>query len=696
VTRRMLINARNPAELRVAILSDGALDDFKVDVAERGMTRGNIYFGIIVNIQPSLNAAFIDYGADRHGFLPIQDVVPDAYYHPVGPGGRARIEDVLEKGQPIVVQVTREPEGSKGSALTTNLSLAGRYLVLMPFERTRAVSRKVTSEEQRQELKRMVESLEVPEGCGVIVRTNALGQNKTALQRDLTALLRLWKRIGSEARVSKKNKLLYSDQDIVLQALRDYLDAGVEEVVVDEPEAHGRAEEYMRAFMPRSKTKLIHYTDRLPLFAAHHVEAHIDRIYERVVPLPSGGSIVLDTTEALTAIDVNSGRSTRASSQEETALHTNLEAAREVARQLRLRDFGGLVVVDFIDMRNVRSQKKVEKELREAMKNDRARVTIGRISPNGLLEINRQRLHQAIQLRTHESCPTCSGTGRVRSPELQALHVMRTIEGRAAGGFLKAVQASLHPEMANYIQNTRRQQLLDLERELDVKIEILAVSKLSRSEQDFSWVARDRAEIQRLEKEVAESRRVALEIAQAASIRNADSPDGVDDAGDDFEPDDAENGVEGVETGSDAATGSAAEREGRRRPRKRRRRRSGSRAAGNGNTDQAAESASASPADETTEVRSAPPKQARSAPAQQAEQAEGDGGTNGAGAEEGDEEAGNGTRRRRRRPRRRRRGAGSANGAASSEGSAPANEASSTPPTNSEGHEPGGPATPEV
>ncbi|HUP25520.1 MAG TPA: Rne/Rng family ribonuclease [Thermoanaerobaculia bacterium] len=694
MTRRMLINARNPAELRVALLSDGALDDFKVDVAERGMTRGNIYFGIIVNIQPSLNAAFIDYGADRHGFLPIQDVVPDAYYHPVASGGRARIEDVLEKGQPIVVQVTREPEGSKGSALTTNLSLAGRYLVLMPFERTRAVSRKVTSEEQRQELKRMVESLEVPEGCGVIVRTNALGQNKTALQRDLTALLRLWKRIGSEARVSKKNKLLYSDQDIVLQALRDYLDAAVEEVVVDEPEAYRRAEEYMRAFMPRSKTKLIHYTDRLPLFAGHHVEAHIDRIYERVVPLPSGGSIVLDTTEALTAIDVNSGRSTRASSQEETALHTNLEAAREVARQLRLRDFGGLVVVDFIDMRNLRSQKKVEKELREAMKNDRARVTIGRISPNGLLEINRQRLHQAIQLRTHESCPTCSGTGRVRSPELQALHVMRTIEGRAAGGFLKAVQASLHPEMANYIQNTRRQQLLDLERELDVKIEILAVSKLSRSEQDFSWVARDRAEIQRLEKEVAESRRVALEMAQAASIGDADAPDAPVDGVDDFERDDEENGVE---AGSDAAPGSEAEREGRRRPRRRRRRRSGSRAAGNGNADQTADSASASPTGETAEVRSAPPKPARRAPAKKVEQAaESDSGNDGASVAEGDEEAGNGARRRRRRPRRRRRGAGSANGAAPGEDSAPANDASATPPTGSEGSEPRGPATPEV
>ena len=659
----MLINARNPAELRVAILSDTALDDFKVDVAERGMTRGNIYFGIIVNIQPSLNAAFIDYGAERHGFLPIQDVVPDAYYHSVQRGQRARIEDVLEKGQPIVVQVTREPEGSKGSALTTNLSLAGRYLVLMPFEQTRAVSRKVTSEDQRQELKKIVESLEVPEGCGVIVRTNALGQNKTALQRDLSALLRLWKRIGSEARESKKTKLLYSDQDIVLQAVRDYLDAAVEEVIIDEPEAFRRAEEYMRSFMPRSKTKLVHYTDRLPLFAAHHVEAHIERIYERVVPLPSGGSIVLDTTEALTAIDVNSGRSTRASSQEETALHTNLEAAREVARQLRLRDFGGLVVVDFIDMRNVRSQKKVEKELRDAMKNDRARVNIGRISPNGLLEINRQRLHQAIQLRTHESCPTCSGTGRVRSFELQALHVMRTIEGRAAGGFLKSVQVSMHPDIANYIQNTRRRQILDLERDLDVHIEVLAAAKLSRGEQDFSWVARDRAEIQRLEKEAAESKRAAQEAAQAASIRDA----GDTEPSEEHELYEDEPATEqGVADAGAAEPQSDGEREGgRRRGRRRRRRRGGGgRGAENGNVQPAGD------ADASSQDRVANEAPDDSAQAEPLAAGAGDG----SGDRAEDQENGNGgsgPRRRRRRSRRRRRGpgGGAADGAAVANGS---------------------------
>ncbi|HVS12299.1 MAG TPA: Rne/Rng family ribonuclease [Thermoanaerobaculia bacterium] len=522
MTRRMLINARNPEEVRVAVLAGETLESYQVEVAERGLQRGNIYRGVIASIQPSLNAAFIDYGADKHGFLAIQDVVPDAYYHAPRKGEKPRIETVLEKGQPIVVQVTREPEGTKGAALTTNLSLAGRYLVLMPFEKTRGVSRKVTSEEHRQALRKTVEGLTVPEGCGVIVRTNALDQTKATLTRDLNALVRLWKRISAEARQSRKTKLLYTDQDIVLQALRDYLDASIEEVLVDEEEAYQRAEEYMRAFMPRSKTQLIRYQERLPLFSAYRLEPQIERIFERRVPLHSGGSIVIDPTEALTAIDVNSGRATRAASQEETAVQTNLEAAAEVARQLRLRDIGGLVVVDFIDMRQRRSQTKVEKVLRDAMKGDKARCHIGRISSNGLLEVNRQRIQQAIHLRTHRPCPTCSGVGRIRSPEIVALHLVRAIEARAAEGFMKGVEVQLHPELADFIQNHRRAELLRLEEELGVKIDIIASARLHRGEQEVSWTARDRAEIQRLEKEAVEARKIASEQAKAASIRQTE------------------------------------------------------------------------------------------------------------------------------------------------------------------------------
>ncbi len=488
----MLIDAQRPEELRVAIVNGNTLESFQVDFAESGLTRGNIYRGMIANVQPSLNAAFIDYGVERHGFLSIQDVVPQAYYH--DPVGHPRIEEVLDRGKPIVVQVQKDAVGQKGAALTTNLSLAGRYLVLTPFDDVRGVSRKVEDEDMRKKLKAQATKLELPAGCGVIVRTNALDQTKVALSRDLAALLRLWKRVQSEAVIGGRGgtRLLYTDQDLIVQALRDHLDASIEEVLIDDDEAFERAESYMQAFMPRGKTRLVRYAERLPLFSRYELEAQIDRIHQRAVPLPSGGSIVIDGTEALTAIDVNSGRSTRAATQEETAVHTNVEAANEVARQLRLRDIGGLVVVDFIDMRSSRNQRKVEKVLRDAMKEDKARSSVGRISPNGLLEINRQRIRQALQLRTHRPCPTCGGAGSITSPEAVSLNLLRQVEARAASGLVEAVKIGLHPELADAFQNGRRQELAALEREFDIKIEILASAALHRAEEKVDWTYREK------------------------------------------------------------------------------------------------------------------------------------------------------------------------------------------------------------
>ena len=485
----MLINAQSPEELRIAVAHGTNLESYHVEVADAGMTRGNIYRGVIAGIQPSLNAAFIDYGAERNGFLSIQDVVPEAYYREPS-GGRPRIEDVLEKGKPIVVQVSRDPEGQKGAALTTNLSLAGRYLVLTPFDSMRGVSRKVEDEDVRRELREIAHKLEVPEGCGLIVRTNALDQNRTVLARDVQALLRLWKRVQSEAIAGRQTKLLYSDQDLILRAIRDVLDSSIEEVMVDDDAAFEAAGEYMQAFLPRSKTTLVRYTERAPIFFRYGVEEQIDKIYERSVALPSGGSIVIDPTEALTAIDVNSGKSTRGGSQEETALQTNLEAAAEVARQLRMRDVGGLIVVDFIDMRSIKAKKKVEKTIKDAMKVDRARNNVGRISPNGLVEINRQRISQALRLRTHRACPTCAGTGRIASPEMVSLNLLRRIEGRAASGRLQSVRVSLHPELADALQNSRRQKLAALEREFQIGIEIIASSSLHRPEEKIEWLDR--------------------------------------------------------------------------------------------------------------------------------------------------------------------------------------------------------------
>jgi ribonuclease E len=487
----MLINAQRPEELRVAIVQGNVLENYKVDVAEAGLTRGNIYRGVIASIQPSLNAAFIDYGAERHGFLAIQDVVPDAYYKQPH-SSHPRIEEVLEKGKPIVIQVEKDPIGTKGAALTTSLSLAGRYLVLTPFEDTRGVSRKVEDEDTRKKLKGLANGLDLPDGCGVILRTNALGQTKITLNRDLSALLRLWKRVQTAAMQGRGTRLLYTDQDLILQALRDYLDSSIEEVLVDDDEAFEKARAYIQAFMPRSKTRLVRYAERIPLFSRYDLETQIDRIYERRVDLPSGGSIVIDATEALTAVDVNSGRSTRAATQEETALNTNVEAAAEVARQLRLRDIGGLVVVDFIDMRASKNQRKVEKVLKDAMKIDKARSTVGRISSNGLLEINRQRIQQALQLRTHRPCPTCNGVGRLASEEMVCLSLLRRIEARAATGSIQGVRIGLHPELADALQNHYRRELADIESEFQIEVEIAATAGLHRPDEKIEWQRREK------------------------------------------------------------------------------------------------------------------------------------------------------------------------------------------------------------
>ena len=492
----MLINARSPEELRIALVSDRKLESYQVEVADTTLTRGNIYRGVIAGIQPALNAAFVDYGADRNGFLAIQDVVAGARTRqPASEEERPAIDEVLERGRPIVVQVTRDPEGTKGAALTTNLSLAGRYLVLTPFDDHRGVSRKVEDEESRRELREMVGKLDLPEGCGVIVRTNAFGQTRTELNRDAAALLKLWKRIQAEGKGGRSWKLLYSDQDLILKALRDQLDNSVEEILVDDDMAFAAAEAYVQAFMPRSKVLLTRYEERTPLFTAFDLEAQIEGIYRRSVPLGAGGAIVIDGTEALTAIDVNSGKSTRAASQEETAYATNLEAAVEVARQLRLRDIGGLVVVDFIDMKSAKHRKLVEKAVKDAMKPDRARVTIGRISGNGLLEINRQRIQQELKVRSHRSCPTCDGTGRIASPEMVGLNLLRRIEARAVSGRLGKVRIELHPELADAFQNQRRHDIAKLEREFHLTVEVIASARLHRPDEVIQWEEREGGEV---------------------------------------------------------------------------------------------------------------------------------------------------------------------------------------------------------
>jgi ribonuclease E len=487
VTRRMLINAQRPEELRIAIVRDSILETYQVEAGEASQTRSNIYRGVVASIQGSLNAAFIDYGAEKNGFLSLDNLMPELWHHRPAQGKRARIEDVLDRGKTLIVQIAREPEGQKGAALTTNISLPGRHLVFTPFDDTQGVSRKVEDEDTRRELKEIASGLRVPEGAGVIIRTNAVGQNKTTLTKDIQALVRLWKQIQAEAKKGSGPKLLQSDQDLILRTLRDYVDSDIDEILIDDEAAWEKAREYFRTFLPRSRTNLVRYAERTPLFAKFGLEPQIDRIYDRSVPLPGGGSIVIDRTEALIAIDVNSGRSKGGSSHEETVVATNMEAAREVGRHLQLRDIGGLIVVDFIDMKNPRNRRKVEAAMKEALKTDKARTSVGRLSSNGLLEINRQKIRQALHLRTHRACPTCEGTGRIASPEMVSLNLLRRIEARATTSPVRGVRVELHPELADFLQNSRRRELAALEEEFKLRIEIIAASHLHRPEQEVEW-----------------------------------------------------------------------------------------------------------------------------------------------------------------------------------------------------------------
>ncbi len=490
----MLINAQSAEQVRVAVVEGTDLKDYQFEITDKDLCRGNIYRGIVANVQPSLGAAFIDIGEDRHGFLPVADVVPDAY-HKQPPKGvkRPKVDQVLERGKPILVQVTKDAVGLKGAALSSAVALAGRYLVLTPFESTRGISRKAEDDKSRKKIRQRLAKLSLPDGHGVIVRTNGLEQNQTMLNRDLNALLRLWKRVRDEAAKGKGPRLIYTDQDLIVQALRDFLDSKIAQVIVDDDSVHGKAESYMRAFMPRSKTQLIRYEERLPLFTKYRLEEQIERIYDRKAPLPSGGSIVIDGTEALTAIDVNSGRSTQRGDHEESILKVNLEAAKEVARQLRLRDIGGLVVVDFIDMRTRKNQSKVEKTMRDSMKIDKARYSVGKISPNGLLEINRQRIKQALQHRTHRSCPICHGVGSIASPEFAAAALLGKIEARVANGMIEKATVAAHPEVTDALQNGHRARLVALEQELDLEIEVISASNFSRTEERIDYKAREKA-----------------------------------------------------------------------------------------------------------------------------------------------------------------------------------------------------------
>ncbi|WP_238865550.1 Rne/Rng family ribonuclease [Achromobacter xylosoxidans] len=470
--KRMLFNATHQEELRVAIVDGQKLIDLDIETAGREQRKGNIYKGVITRIEPGLEACFVNYGEDRHGFLPFKEVARSFFKEGVDVR-TARIQDALREGQELIVQVEKEERGNKGAALTTFISLAGRYLVLMPNNpRGGGVSRRVEGED-RQELRDTMEQLELPQGMSIIARTAGIGRNVEELQWDLSYLLQLWTAIDGAARDNSAPILIYLESSLVIRAIRDYFSPEIGEILIDTDEIADQATAFMSVVMPDNVQRVKRYRDDIPLFSRFQIEHQIETAYSRTVQLPSGGAIVIDHTEALVSVDVNSARSTRGADIEETALRTNSEAADEVARQLRLRDLGGLIVIDFIDMEDSKNQRAVEQRLRDALHFDRARVQMGKISRFGLMELSRQRLRPALNEGSHITCPRCNGTGVIRDAESSALHVLRLLQEEAMKENTAAAHAQVPVDVATYLLNEKRADITKMEARLKVNLVLI-------------------------------------------------------------------------------------------------------------------------------------------------------------------------------------------------------------------------------
>ena len=466
--KRMLFNATQSEELRVAIVDGQKLIDLDIEHAGKEQRKSNIYKGVITRIEPSLEAAFVDYGTDRHGFLPFKEI--SRSYFQDKPEGRARIQDVIKEGQEVIVQVDKDERGSKGAALTTFISLAGRYLVLMPNNpRGGGVSRRIEGED-RNELRDTMAQLEVPNGMSIIARTAGIGRTAEELQWDLNYLTQLWQAIEDASNFQPGAYLIYQESSLVIRAIRDYFSADIGEILIDTVDVHEQALQFMNHVMPGNVTRVKLYQDEIPLFSRFQIEHQIESAFSREVRLPSGGAIVIDHTEALVSIDVNSGRSIKGTDIEQTAFNTNLEAAEEVARQMRLRDLGGLVVIDFIDMENQRNQREVENALRDALHHDRARVQMGKISRFGLLELSRQRLRPSLGETNHMTCPRCNGTGHIRGIESTALHILRITQEEAMKENSAIIQVQLPVEAATFLLNEKRADIHKIEERTGVEV----------------------------------------------------------------------------------------------------------------------------------------------------------------------------------------------------------------------------------
>jgi len=526
MSKTMLINMTHAEESRVGIVTDGVLSSFEIESSSREHLKGNIYKGVVHRTHPALEAAFVDIGAGRDAFLPLDEIcfrnLPEVAREGNGDGRRRlRIKDVLKPGQEVLVQIVKEEFGNKPPTLSTFYSLPGRYLVLLPGSDDAGISRKIEGAE-RSHMRELIEKLQPPEGFGIIVRTAAgLEQGSRELHRDLSYLLRLWETIRQAATTKTAPALVYREHDVVLRNIRDYFTPDIDQIYVDNDEVFQRAREFLHDVMPGKEDVLHLYEGDQPIFSHFNVESQIESIYKRRVPLKSGGSIVIDGTEALTAIDVNSGRSVRGSSQEETAFRTNLEAATEIARQLRLRDLGGLIVIDFIDMRGPQHISEVEKTFREAMRQDKARHEAGRISHFGLLEVSRQRLRPAAAATSYTACSMCEGHGLVRTTESAALVALRKIHNRVAQGDVASLAVSLPPDVAVYLLNHKRDDLAQLERRYATRIQVALKEELMPHQSEME--VRSRLEAGQAKVPSLRLGGVAVEPEAAAAAVNNDA-----------------------------------------------------------------------------------------------------------------------------------------------------------------------------
>ena len=485
--KRMLFNATHPEELRVAIVDGQKLLDLDIESSSNAQRKGNIYQGRVTRVEPSLEAAFVDYGAERQGFLPLKEISRSHFrnFSPSTPMAQVRIKDVIDEGQELLVQVEKDERGTKGAALTTFISLAGRYLVLMPNNpKGGGISRRIDGEE-RSDLRDAMSGLECPSEHSLIARTAGIGKSHEELQWDLDFLLQLWGVIAEAATSQEAPFLVYQESNLIVRTLRDHLRGDIQEILIDESSVYERASRFMMQVMPHNSAKLKHYEDATPLFSRFQIEHQIENAYSRSVKLPSGGALVIDHTEALISVDVNSARATKGSDIEETALQTNLEAVDELARQMRIRDLGGLIVIDLIDMTSTRNKKTVENRLEEALQSDRARIQMGHISRFGLLEMSRQRLRSSISESNYRVCDLCDGTGQVRHVTSSALSFLRILEEEALKENTEAVFAELPVDIATFLLNEKRHEVNQIEARLGTRIVLIPSPGLHGSQSNI-------------------------------------------------------------------------------------------------------------------------------------------------------------------------------------------------------------------